>query len=189
MLQTHLAHLARNHFVKGTSINWIFSLIFSLENNALNIPIKHILKYSRLSMFRFENTALNIPEKHLILKYSRLSLTIWPLSEKQNFKNDQPKPFTTVFPYQNVTWFHKPIFPQVNKIFSSQQNVCRQFKQTTSVQSLVPTSQKEAKYFLMSVAHNILDISVIEFIFGRKRKWCQIESIWGDTSKNPAASH
>lgn len=33
-------HLARNHFVKGTSIN---ILMFSLENPARNIPIKHII--------------------------------------------------------------------------------------------------------------------------------------------------
>lgn len=36
MLQSHLA---RNHFVKGTSVNF---LTFSLESIVLNIPIKRI---------------------------------------------------------------------------------------------------------------------------------------------------
>lgn len=61
----------------------------------------------------------------------------------------------------------------------------------TLVQSLVPTSQKEAKRFLMSITQSILDILIglLNSSLGGREKWCQVQGIWGDTSKNPAASH
>lgn len=64
----------------------------------------------------------------------------------------------------------------VNLLFSGQQtflrlNKCSQaVKLTALVQSLMPTSQKEASHFLMSITHTILNTfgRLVEFIFESK---------------------